>query len=296
MTGGDGEILARNSMPSPKAYDDALRAAGHHAKATAVKEARRHLAKRRDEEADERDAYLAAHERVAKRAAAAIESARAMTKSLSQADRLRVSLDGSVWHAQAKALAAIDAWRKDAKAAGKVRKAAVLWLVAEAARRAIAAATDAIGTQLKAMNIDPATLDIGVLRAMKKVRNRGEWLSRAFAALPTAAEWKVLDDATTAYGGARVRASSAASAQPLTDLARAEGELAVVRAFASGRSVFDAWGKNGFTDHDALFVWAMYRGGWCWGAEFTSPDLHHFQYFPGRACKAQPGDEPLPTI
>jgi len=45
---------------------------------------------------------------------------------------------------------------------------------------------------------------------------------------------------------------------------------------------YEAWSSAdsgvGFADFNPAFVLAMDKAGWRWGARFSTPDFHHFEY------------------
>jgi hypothetical protein len=123
--------------------------------------------------------------------------------------------------------------------------------------------------------IDLTRLDARAARGRTRWRSERDYFEGMVALLPKSAS--ALADAQQALASA-VGETDRARAEPLLEKYLAgQRELRLIGAFHRYLTTYRRWGRQGFTDHDPVFLWAMKRADFTWGAEFESPDLHHFE-------------------
>jgi len=127
------------------------------------------------------------------------------------------------------------------------------------------------------VGVDVKTADLAKARKDSKWTTEAEYYVGFYALLPSDESWKRVTDAVTTLQTAKQATDTAAADALLSRYWQGQVDLAVIKGFNAYKKLYEQWGSQGFTDHDPVYLWAMQRGGFTWGGEFSEPDLHHFE-------------------
>jgi hypothetical protein len=275
-------VVPQTSWPTVDAYSKALVAAGLGPKDKQVAKVKRVHADAKTAEAKAREAVLARARSAVEAWGKDIVAIRKRKKAFlasdkpSQMARMRIAMRSAKEQDFADLRAAVADFELAREAVRKAREPDLA-----SAGDAVIAASRAVRARLEqealAQGIDVTAMDLTKARKDSKWTTAAEYYAGFVALLPSDASWQRVTDAAAALATAR-QATAQAAADPL--LARywqGRVDLDVIKGFRKHKKLYQRWGQQGFTDHDPVYLWAMLRGGFTWGGEFSEPDLHHFE-------------------